>query len=46
MLEEGGLALRFRAVLLKECWQRQAGLELNRIASHGDNSLTINALSV
>lgn len=31
MLEEGGLALRFRAVLLEKRRQRQAGLELDRI---------------
>jgi len=39
-------ALLFRAVLLEEGRQRQAGLELGGIASHSTISLTVRMISV
>ena len=41
ILVERRPALLFRAVLLSEGRQRQAGLELDGIASHGTISLTV-----
>lgn len=41
MLEEGGLAFFFCAILLEKRRQRQAGLELNRIECHDVTPCTV-----
>lgn len=46
MLEEGCLALRFRAELLEKCRQGQAGLELDRVACHDVTSSTGDNISL